>query len=505
MNYHFFKKTFNQYDSSFLKLNFSNYLYLVIIIVYVLVGINSVGYYQEDEHYQLVEFANYKMGWVSADKLAWEFHAQIRPGLQPFICYFIFKICGLISITDGYDLVLVLRLVSLSLSLIAIRLFIINYKSEIEGNLHPFFIGISYLLWFVPFVAARFSSENWSGIFFLFALNLIQIAKKTRLTKHYSLLGLLLGASILFRYQSALLVVGTMLWFILIDKIKLKNLMIITYSIIIMLIMGFFLDHWLYGNFPLTLYNYFFQNIIKGVASNYGISPWYQYIIYIIKSTGPFGILIFISCLLMVCHQPKNVIFWAIIPFILIHSLIPHKELRFLFPLVYLVPLILTLAYQVFYRNVHNTLKYIIIIFALFLNLAGLVTVVTTAASSNTSVSNFIHRNYDLDSLNIIISNGINPYMDWHPPYNTFYSSRGLKIQEVSSIWQPNILSLRNSSFTNIFIMGKNDINGPRTDALFKKYRLKKVFQNIPPYIIPIYNWYNPALNESLIMVYVFE
>jgi len=34
------------------------------------------------------------------------------------------------------------------------------------------------------------------------------------------------------------------------------------------------------------------------------------------------------------------------VPYLSVHSLIPHKELRFLFPIAYFVPLILILAFQ---------------------------------------------------------------------------------------------------------------------------------------------------------------
>jgi len=476
-----------------------------IALFYVIVAVNSVGYHQEDEHYQLIEFANYKMGWTTTDKLAWEFHEQIRPGLQPLICYLVFSICNALGFNDGYGLVLLLRLLSAGFSFFAITIFINSYKSKIDKKLIPNFILTSYLLWFVPFVAVRFSSENWSGIFFLLALAVIQNDKNKEGLKRFFLIGILLGASILFRYQSGLLVFGMMLCFIFIDKVSLKRLSVIVSGTLIVLLIGFFIDHWLYGNYPITLYNYFFHNIINDVASRYGTSPWYEYILYAIKSPGPIGVFIFLSFFVVLYYNPKNIILWAIIPFILVHTIIPHKELRFLFPIVYTVPLLLMLAYQFFQRYLNVKLASAFLLLLLFFNAAGLIAVATTGASSHIAVANFIHRNYKYDKYNVILSGGLNPFVDWHPPYNTFYSSAGINIQRVNSIWQPDFLKYRQPGVTNLLVMNRNDITGPRTEALLKKYGFEKVYQNIPAYVIPIYDWYNRSLNESVMIVYEFK
>ena len=40
----------------------------------------------------------------------------------------------------------------------------------------------------------------------------------------------------------------------------------------------------------------------------------------------------------------RNVLVWIMVPFVLVHSVIGHKELRFLYPLIYLLPAIGVLA-----------------------------------------------------------------------------------------------------------------------------------------------------------------
>jgi len=50
------------------------------ILISILMAWNSEGFYHYDEHYQIIEFAQYKAGKAVQDGLAWEFHEKVRPG-----------------------------------------------------------------------------------------------------------------------------------------------------------------------------------------------------------------------------------------------------------------------------------------------------------------------------------------------------------------------------------------------------------------------------------------
>jgi GPI mannosyltransferase 3 len=55
------------------------------VVVRILTAWFNGGYFHPDEHWQILEFAWYKLGHEPASILPWEFPAQIRPGLQPWI------------------------------------------------------------------------------------------------------------------------------------------------------------------------------------------------------------------------------------------------------------------------------------------------------------------------------------------------------------------------------------------------------------------------------------
>ncbi len=469
---------------------------------------NSVGFHQYDEHFQIVEFANYKMGWIERSKLAWEYREQIRPGLQPLIAYLVFKSFSTIGITDGFNLLLILRIASAVLAVIVIKYFIESYKTEIDEGLLPYFIALSYLLWFLPYINVRFSSESWSGLFFLLSIIFIRKHLNRASIKMSFFTGLLLGLAILFRYQSALLIFGVALWFCFIKRLHLKYLIAIGAGLLCMVMVGLIIDYWLYGEWTVTLYNYFYTNIIKDVASKYGVSPWYDIILYIVKSPGPIGIFILIAYLTLMIFQPKNILLWAVTPFLVAHTILPHKELRFLFPLCNLVPLFLIIAYQ----DIKEKAKFgdvaivkIIIILLFIFDTAGLVAVSYTGASKQVAVANFIHRNYDDAQVNIILNNGSNPYIQGPPLNNTFYDGRGIKRQPISTLWQSDLNNYKIKGMTNLLVINEEDFTGQRTEELFKKHELVKVYQNIPYIVKQIYDWYDPSLNDESTWVYEFK
>ena len=81
---------------SFKKIYQKNKLYLFSYLFLILSSIFSVGFYHPDEHYQILEFANYKLGNINSSQLPWEFHEKIRPTLQPLLALITIKILNCI-------------------------------------------------------------------------------------------------------------------------------------------------------------------------------------------------------------------------------------------------------------------------------------------------------------------------------------------------------------------------------------------------------------------------
>src|SRR4030081_2873895 len=93
---------------------------IIAIVVYLVTAFYSEGYHHPDEHYQIIEFANYKLGKQSAAGLPWEFQAGIRSAIQPTLCYLLFRLFNSMGMTNPYELATVLRMLTALLSLAAI-------------------------------------------------------------------------------------------------------------------------------------------------------------------------------------------------------------------------------------------------------------------------------------------------------------------------------------------------------------------------------------------------
>ena len=121
-------------------------------LVYFITAFNSHGFYHADEHYQIIDFASFKIGTHTPEELAWEFKAQIRPSLQPIIC-FVIKTFELFDIINPYSQAFILRMLSALFALITILFFIQNTKSIFKSKLaKTAYYSLSFFLWnSIPF------------------------------------------------------------------------------------------------------------------------------------------------------------------------------------------------------------------------------------------------------------------------------------------------------------------------------------------------------------------
>ena len=320
-------------------------LYIGGIVFFLLTAFFSEGFYHGDEHFQIIEFAQFKLGKTAQVNLPWEFEAQIRPTLQPVLAMGIFYVCDLISIIDPHTQAFVLRLITSIFAFSGIVIFLKSIKHLIKPSFQNWLVFLSLFLWFIPFINVRFSSETWAGITLLYGLSFLLREKRDQV--HYILAGLFIGISFVFRFQMGFAIIGIVLWLIPNQRKPIQTSFLFIVSSLLPISLSVAIDSWFYGDFVFTPWNYFEYNIIQGVASEFGTSPWYYYLFAIFRfSFFPIGILMLLSLLKVTLIHPKNLIIWVVVPFILFHSVVGHKELRFLFPIANLVPFLIVLAIQ---------------------------------------------------------------------------------------------------------------------------------------------------------------
>jgi hypothetical protein len=86
---------------------------------------------------------------------------------------------------------------------------------------------------------------------------------------------------------------------------------------------------WITWSYPWQSFiRYFAANVVQGPGKLFPVQPWYWYLLVLVVLLGPAVLLLFHGAR----RSPFLAIFCAIV--ILSHSLIPHKEIRFIYPIL---------------------------------------------------------------------------------------------------------------------------------------------------------------------------
>ncbi len=385
-------------------------LLLTGLFFHLLAAWFNVGYHHPDEYFQITEFASYKLGKTPVIDLAWEYAAGIRPAFQPAMVY---CLCKLFSLHNPVIISFLLRLLSAITAWAVAALFILISLTECRSDkTKKIILYLSTVLWFLPYIHARFSSENWSAIFFFAGLSLLMLMLKPAndllkiKNSFLSLLfcGILIGLSFVVRVQSGFMILGLGLWLLIYRKLTIRDLSVLFTGIALSFFTGVLTDRWLYGKWVFTAFNYFHVNIIIGKASDWGTSPWWDYFVTIVENNiPPFGILILAGIFIFFFRFYKHPLTWISVPFLLAHIINPHKEIRFLFPLVNALPVIAVTAFDgktnsVFINKIIDSLssKVAILSAKIFIVLNIILMLVTCMKPANEMFSfyDFVYDNY---------------------------------------------------------------------------------------------------------------
>ena len=481
------------------------------VIVYTITAINSKGYYHGDEHYQIIEFAGIKLGTHTANELAWEYKANIRSAIMPTVCYGLFSILNAVGISDPYTQTAILRILTGLLCIFVIQLFVKSSGSLIHTNNKSSYLILSFFLWFLPVLNVRFSSETLSGITSLLAIAVLQFEKTTNKRYNYLIIGALLGLSFLCRFQSIILTIGLIGWLILIDKTSFKKLIQLFAGILFTLIIGVLIDCWFYQKFVLTFYNYWHVfSSTEDAASSFGTLPWYYYIWYLIKFPFfPIGVLILVSLIVLILKLPKNIIVWTVIPFIIIHSIIHHKEERFLFPIINFIPIVLILAYQqietMFVNRRLYFFKLVILIPLVLLNIAGIYAMTTKAAGvGRMDITSYIHNKYKDQQVNLISCQWSSPYNPWQSLPTKFYQEKNVRDVQIKSFCTLSD-SLIDNTKVNLLVLRKAELNNQECAEVLNKMHCIKLQQSVPEWMETANNYYSGIDKDDILILYLIE
>ena len=478
------------------------------VLVFFYMAYKSTGYYHADEHYQLIEFSGEKLGTHTSDDLVWEYHQRIRPTLQPTITFLSLSTLKVAGINDPYDQTLILRILTSLLAIFVLLYFNRNSMYFLQKEEHKsLLLFFTFFLWFMPFLSVRFSSETWSGLLFLLGIGVF-IQQKNKFT--FLLTGLILGISILFRYQISLCILGFSVWLIFVQKPSLKLWGQYGFGIIIALIAGTLIDSWFYKEWTIVPWR-FLMAVLNTAGEGFGQSPWYFYFRELARIPNiiigiPFLFFVIISFI----YKKTNVLIWCILPFILFHLLIPHKELRFLFPLAFMMPMAITQGYE----NLNSVLsgkkkirQIVKIVSILLICLNVFVLVISTqksAGMARTTITKYIHQSYQNKPINLLYTTWHNPYNPWNSLEQIFYAENQLFSQQIKSVYDITDSLIKPDHINLLVTTSKPNIDSEKNMVLEKK-GFKPVFQNIPTWVYNIIKFSEPETDIKLMTLYELQ
>jgi phosphatidylinositol glycan class B len=317
------------------------------LLLILVAAFRSVGFNNADEHFQVLEFASAKLGRTPWSALPWEYTFRMRPWLQPALYTLGARGLAALGVEDPFAWALGFRLFSgLVAWLGLVGLAVCSGRWIAEPLARRLAIRALVLSYFVPYLAVRTSAESLSTSCVVLALCLIGLGGQLATPGLAFLTGVLLGLAAGLRYATAVAVVSTLAWLLLVGRAPARRLGWIFLGIAAALPLTLAVDRWGYGEWTLAAWNYAFRNFVEDRAAlEYGALPWYGYLF--VLSRGPFAPLnLLLAGVVVVAwvRHPRHLLTWATAPLVLVHCAIAHKELRFLFPVAMLSPLLLGLA-----------------------------------------------------------------------------------------------------------------------------------------------------------------
>jgi hypothetical protein len=314
-----------------------------VVAVHLVAAWFNAGFLNADEHYQIIEFAQYKLGYQPASALAWEFAMRMRPALQPWVAAVAIRGHHALGLMSPFAIAFSLRLLSTLLAM-AVSFELCRRCLRSAGRTaRQVALFMSFFLWLAPTLHGRFSSENWSGLWFAAGLCLLMDAldqgpRRARSAILAAFAGLLWALAFYSRFQMAIAIAGVVLWLLIVRRRSTALVAVIAVSFAVGCGLNEVIDHWLYGVWTFAPLNYFDVNLIQGKAATFGTAPWWMVPLYLgVVLIPPYSGAILALLAIGSWYARREMIVWIAVPFVIAHAALAHKEARFLIPLLYIV------------------------------------------------------------------------------------------------------------------------------------------------------------------------
>ncbi len=296
---------------------------LVGLIARLVFALHDDGLMWPDEYYQSLEPAHravFGYGWQ-----AWEFLEGARHWTLPAF------VAGVMKLSDslGVDY---LKAVEVTFCLGGAGTVLGIYRLARAQEATPFssaVVATSFaLMGFAVYVAPRAMGESLSALPLTFAFAFLSSPKID--TPRTIAAGVLLSLAVGLRLQNGIFCIGALT--VLLVAHRRKETLILFGTLLLGAAAYGAVDQLTWGAPFHSARQYLRFNLIEGRSSQFGTSPFFHYVRALVTAEGL--TIIPLVALTIFGARSRPAIPLIALSFFLVHSFIPHKELRFIFPII---------------------------------------------------------------------------------------------------------------------------------------------------------------------------
>ncbi|MDX9751642.1 MAG: hypothetical protein RBT71_11220 [Flavobacteriales bacterium] len=351
----------------------------------------STGHHSEDEHHQTLGLALTRAGAPTAEAV-WEHGERIRGSALPWIATGMLGATGAIGLTDPFTRTALLRLLTALLACVVVHRALRATMHRLPTGLHGPYRLLASGLWFLPFLYVRFASETWAGLWLLAGIApLVAPIARPRATVWA---GACFALAVWVRPPVAAAAAGIVAWWWYTRRPTGKHIALFVVAAMGMLALSVIADSIFYGTPTCSILRYTVMGFTGHPDHDFGRLPWWYYFPWIVKyAVPPVGLCILLAFAMLLRKDRGHPLVWAMVPFMLLHIALPHKELRFLYPLAPLVPWLLVEGWRHVPRLHRRAIARPLLGVLIACNVPALaVAVLTPAGNGRTALAGHLHH-----------------------------------------------------------------------------------------------------------------
>uniref|UniRef100_A0AC35UC90 Mannosyltransferase n=1 Tax=Rhabditophanes sp. KR3021 TaxID=114890 RepID=A0AC35UC90_9BILA len=309
-----------------------------------------------DEIFQSLEPAhNYVFG---SGHLTWEWSSKIRSPFHVLLISGLYQVLQLCGIDSTWTIIHGPRILHAILFAVGDYYFT-KLASKILKDKKAEHIALLLILtnWFMFYCGPRTLSNSLECVLTTIALNYYPFDKEKKIDSYTNFWYIPIGLfSTCVRPTSVLLYIPlgiNHLWQCE-AKLRLLFVHVIPHTVFVLLVSQI-CDFWFYQTFDNSLWNFAKFNVFDGGSAFFGTNPWYYYLLDGLPALLTVNMATAVAFVALPAKKPSLLLYGTGVFYVLIHSLLPHKEHRFMLPVLPIF--ILYSAYFIRFLNLKRFTK----------------------------------------------------------------------------------------------------------------------------------------------------